>query len=127
MLAGRGVGVAAVRGPAQWAWRLGEEVCACLYVVRKKAECRGGGGGGKGANAYAFGSLQASDFGVQGPIENTAHRPATLRSPRRQKELEAKYPEGTPVPKPPHWGGFLLRPLAIEFWQVRPRDMSAPP
>jgi hypothetical protein len=36
----------------------------------------------------------------------------------RQKELEAKYPEGTSVPKPPHWGGFLLRPTAIEFWQV---------
>eukprot|EP00983_Pelagomonas_calceolata_P078781 1154370-Pelagomonas_calceolata.AAC.2 len=36
----------------------------------------------------------------------------------RQKELEAKYPEGTPVPKPPHWGGFLVRPTAIEFWQV---------
>jgi len=38
----------------------------------------------------------------------------------RQKELEAKYPEGTPVPKPPHWGGFLVRPTAIEFWQGRP-------
>lgn len=24
------------------------------------------------------------------------------------------------VPRPPHWGGFLLRPLSIEFWQGRP-------
>lgn len=29
----------------------------------------------------------------------------------------ALYPEGTPVPRPDHWGGFLLRPGTVEFWQ----------
>lgn len=24
---------------------------------------------------------------------------------------------GLEIPRPPHWGGFLLRPTAIEFWQ----------
>jgi pyridoxine/pyridoxamine 5'-phosphate oxidase len=24
------------------------------------------------------------------------------------------------VPRPPHWGGYLLRPLSVEFWQGRP-------
>ena len=28
--------------------------------------------------------------------------------------------EGVEVPRPPHWGGFLLRPTAFEFWQGRP-------
>jgi len=28
--------------------------------------------------------------------------------------------EGVDVPRPPHWGGFLLRPTAFEFWQGRP-------
>jgi len=37
----------------------------------------------------------------------------------RYKEFATKYPEGTPVPRPAHWGGFLVRPTTIEFWQGR--------
>lgn len=33
--------------------------------------------------------------------------------------LEAQY-EGKPIPKPPHWGGYVVAPTAIEFWQGRP-------
>ncbi|MDG2123904.1 MAG: pyridoxamine 5'-phosphate oxidase [Verrucomicrobiales bacterium] len=38
----------------------------------------------------------------------------------RAAELTARYPEGTPVPLPDHWGGFRLIPEAWEFWQGRP-------
>ena len=24
------------------------------------------------------------------------------------------------IPRPPYWGGYLLRPDAIEFWEGRP-------
>jgi len=34
---------------------------------------------------------------------------------RRFALLEARW-LGRPVPRPLHWGGFLLRPSAIEFW-----------
>jgi pyridoxamine 5'-phosphate oxidase len=37
---------------------------------------------------------------------------------RRYAELEREY-EGQEVPRPPHWGGFRLRPDAIEFWEHR--------
>jgi pyridoxamine 5'-phosphate oxidase len=28
--------------------------------------------------------------------------------------------EGQEVPRPPHWGGWLLVPIEVEFWQGRP-------
>ena len=34
------------------------------------------------------------------------------------RELEAKFPNE--IPLPPNWGGFILRPERIEFWQGRP-------
>jgi len=33
-------------------------------------------------------------------------------------ELEKKFPND--IPLPPNWGGFILRPERIEFWQGRP-------
>lgn len=36
----------------------------------------------------------------------------------RYRRVEAEY-EGRDVPRPPGWGGFRLRPEAIEFWQGR--------
>lgn len=35
------------------------------------------------------------------------------------EELTTRYPEGTQVPVPPHWGGFRIAPSAVEFWQGR--------
>jgi len=34
------------------------------------------------------------------------------------RELEAKFPND--VPLPPNWGGYVLKPERIEFWQGRP-------
>lgn len=35
-------------------------------------------------------------------------------------ELHRRYPAGTDVPLPDFWGGWLIRPRSIEFWQGRP-------
>lgn len=33
--------------------------------------------------------------------------------------LAARYPEGVPIPRPPHWGGYRLTPDEVEFWSRR--------
>jgi pyridoxamine 5'-phosphate oxidase len=38
---------------------------------------------------------------------------------KRWAKFATKYPEGSQVPRPPHWGGFLVIPTMIEFWQGR--------
>ncbi|UMY65381.1 MULTISPECIES: pyridoxamine 5'-phosphate oxidase [unclassified Flavobacterium] len=40
----------------------------------------------------------------------------------RLSQLEAEY-EGKTVPRPEHWGGYLVRPVSIEFWQGRPNRL----
>jgi pyridoxamine 5'-phosphate oxidase len=40
---------------------------------------------------------------------------------QRVVEFGARYP--SEVPRPPYWGGYLLRPDAIEFWQGRPNRL----
>ena len=37
----------------------------------------------------------------------------------RWNELQAKHP-GEDVPMPANWGGFVIAPVRIEFWQGRP-------
>jgi len=38
------------------------------------------------------------------------------------KTFEQKF-EGKEIPRPEHWGGFLVKPVSIEFWQGRPNRM----
>ncbi len=37
----------------------------------------------------------------------------------RYARLQARWPPGTEVPMPPFWGGFLVIPAQVEFWQGR--------
>lgn len=41
----------------------------------------------------------------------------------KMNQLIERYPEGQPVPKPPSWGGYLVRPERVEFWQGRPNRL----
>jgi pyridoxamine 5'-phosphate oxidase len=51
-----------------------------------------------------------------------ASRQSTVLSSRaeldeRVAKLERRWPEGTPVPMPDFWGGYLITPATVEFWQ----------
>ena len=38
------------------------------------------------------------------------------------KQIEVKY-EGIVIPRPEHWGGYVVSPVEIEFWQGRPNRL----
>ncbi|WP_288981274.1 pyridoxamine 5'-phosphate oxidase [uncultured Flavobacterium sp.] len=38
------------------------------------------------------------------------------------KQLEKDF-EGKEIPRPAHWGGFIVRPVEVEFWQGRPNRL----
>lgn len=46
-----------------------------------------------------------------------------------RKELEAKlktleeYYKGKEIERPKHWGGFMVKPIELEFWQGRPNRL----
>ena len=46
-------------------------------------------------------------------IESRAILEATMA------ELESKYPEGSKIPMPDNWGGYLIQVDSMEFWQGR--------
>ncbi len=74
-------------------------------------------------------SAEASDaYFASRPFESqvgawASHQSSVLRS---RDELEEHYAQladsyrGTTVPRPEHWGGYLVIPSAVEFWQGRP-------
>jgi pyridoxamine 5'-phosphate oxidase len=45
--------------------------------------------------------------------------PVDSRSSLEKSMEEAKRRYGDAPPRPPHWGGYGVRPVAIEFWQGR--------
>ena len=58
------------------------------------------------ARLGAWASAQSSVLESRGELE------------RRVAEVADRFP-GDEVPRPPNWGGFLVRPDTVEFWQGR--------
>jgi pyridoxamine 5'-phosphate oxidase len=60
----------------------------------------------EGSQLGAWASQQSAIIPGRGPLE------------ARYEELRALY-EGQEIPRPPFWGGFLVVPETVEFWQGR--------
>jgi pyridoxamine 5'-phosphate oxidase len=40
-----------------------------------------------------------------------------------QQAVEDEYAEADVIPRPPHWGGYIVMPQRVEFWQGRPNRL----
>ena len=76
------------------------------------------------AKIGAWASPQSNDSATPGKIASPPSK--VVKSREELKKMEEEYAtqfEGSDIPRPPHWGGFLIRPTMIEFWQGRPNRM----
>ncbi|UAB82954.1 pyridoxamine 5'-phosphate oxidase [Zunongwangia sp. SCSIO 43204] len=60
----------------------------------------------RGSQLGAWASPQSTEIASREVLENNL------------AEVEEKY-EGQEVPKPAHWGGYIVKPVSMEFWQGR--------
>jgi pyridoxamine 5'-phosphate oxidase len=69
------------------------------------------------SDAYFAGRPRGSQIGAWASAQS---EPLDSRETfeRRLREFEARF-DGTPVPRPPFWGGYRIEPVAIEFWYGR--------
>ena len=61
----------------------------------------------RGSQIGAWTSPQSQEISGRGTLEI------------REKEFEERF-NGKEIPKPDHWGGYLVKPESVEFWQGRP-------
>jgi pyridoxamine 5'-phosphate oxidase len=64
-----------------------------------------------GSQLGAWASRQSSVLTSRGELDD------------RYARLGTRWPKGTDVPLPPFWGGYLVIPAQVEFWQGRANRM----
>lgn len=61
----------------------------------------------RGSQIGAWASEQSAELSSRQELED------------KFKELETKFSQDSVIPTPPHWGGYVVDPVSIEFWQGR--------
>jgi pyridoxamine 5'-phosphate oxidase len=90
----------------------------CFYYPTLNEQCRVEGivsrASAEESDAYFASRPRTSQLGAWASSQS---RPLDQRETLMDTvaRLENEY-EGKPIPRPDHWGGFRLTPLAIEFW-----------
>jgi pyridoxamine 5'-phosphate oxidase len=79
---------------------LGKEASDAYFATRPR-----------GSQRAAWASRQSTVIGSRNELD------------QRYAEMERRWPEGTDVPHPDFWGGYLVSPQVIEFWHGRANRM----
>ena len=61
----------------------------------------------RGSQLGAWASAQSQPIGSRAELD------------ARQADVDARFDGVDEIPRPPHWGGYLVTPASIEFWQGR--------
>ncbi|HEX2442628.1 MAG TPA: pyridoxamine 5'-phosphate oxidase [Vicinamibacterales bacterium] len=94
----------------------------CFYWPTLDEQIRAEGSverlGGEESDAYFVTRPRGSQLGAWAS-DQSARLESRETLEARYRDVEKRF-EGIPVPKPPFWGGFRLRPARVEFWYGRP-------
>lgn len=70
------------------------------------------------ADDYFASRARGSRIGAWASLQSRALKNRTALE-AAVAEITARYGDG-PIPRPPHWSGFRVTPLDVEFWHDRP-------
>ncbi len=71
------------------------------------------------STAYAQSRPRTSQIGAWVSAQSEVIKDRSVLEDK-QAALEAQFKDVEQIPKPPHWGGYLITADMIEFWQGRP-------
>lgn len=98
------------RAALAWHWPWLEEQVRAEGTVERLPEAE--------SDAYFAARPRGSQLGAWASRQSEP-LPSRVALLRRVVATEARH-LGGPVPRPPFWGGYLLRPERVEFWRGRP-------
>ena len=98
------------------------QAAMCFYWPRIEVQVRAEGAVEKlsatDSDAYFNSRARLSQIGAWASQQSTP-LPSREILLHRVAEMESRF-DGQPIPRPPSWGGFLLVPQRMEFWQGNP-------
>lgn len=71
------------------------------------------------SDAYFATRARTSQIGAWASPQSQEIGASRAELDRLSTEAEARFADQDPIPRPPNWGGYLVAPESIEFWQGR--------
>ncbi len=96
-------------------------LCFHWKSLRRQVRIRGSVEAVSDAESDAYFASRARGSQI-GAIASDQSRPLESREffEARISDIKKQYSEGEDIPRPEHWGGWRVKPTAIEFWRDRP-------